>query len=481
VPPGQFIPLAEASGMIDEIGDWVLGEALAQLAAFDRLCARPLRMAVNVSASQLSRPGFTATVCALLDRHGIPGGRLELEITERTFTGDDPVTARALAELRQLGVRLAVDDFGTGYSNLQGLTLLPVDTLKIDMSITQAVARNAAAASVSRMVCELARALGLKVVVEGIETEGQLAHFRRLGPLLGQGWLFSRALDAQAAMALLGRAPPLVPADQGDTAPQLLLLDDEPNILAALRRTLRRDGWCVHATSSPQEALDILAAHAVGVVVSDQRMPQMNGTEFLRQVRQQYPETVRILLSGYSEIGAVTAAVNEGAVWKYLSKPWDDEELREQVRLAFAEHRAMQQDRQQHERALQAHSRLQAEVSRRDTQLALGAQALASAREVLLELPVAVLGIDPVAMIVLSNAAADEVFGDGTPLIGRSLAEVLPGLAAAAIPGRLQHRLALKGRDYVLHSQPLVDRDGAAGSLLCLVPDIQAVSRSEAP
>jgi CheY-like chemotaxis protein len=210
-------------------------------------------------------------------------------------------------------------------------------------------------------------------------------------------------------------------------------------------------------------------------------MPQMNGTEFLRQVRQQYPETVRILLSGYSEIGAVTAAVNEGAVWKYLSKPWDDEELREQVRLAFAEHRAMQQDRQQHERALQAHSRLQAEVSRRDTQLALGAQALASAREVLLELPVAVLGIDPVAMIVLSNAAADEVFGDGTPLIGRSLAEVLPGLAAAAIPGRLQHRLALKGRDYVLHSQPLVDRDGAAGSLLCLVPDIQAVSRSEAP
>src|SRR3990167_3077677 len=422
IPPSQFIPLAEANGMIDEIGDWVLGEALTQLAAFDRVCTRPLRMAVNVSPSQLARPGFTDTVRSLLSRHAIAGGRLELEITERTFTGDDAVTTQALHTLRKLGVRLAIDDFGTGYSNLQGLTLLPVDTLKIDMSITQAVTHNTAAASVSRMVCELARALGLKVVVEGIETEGQLAHFRRLGHLLGQGWLFSRAIDAQAALALLASAQPLVPADHDEAAPQLLLLDDEPNILAALRRTLRRDGWRVHATTSPQEALDILAAHPVGVVVSDQRMPQMPGTEFLRQVRQQYPETVRILLSGYSEIGAVTAAINEGAVWKYLSKPWDDEALRDQVRLAFDEHRALRQVRQQHAQALQTHTRLQAEVSRRDSQLAMGAQALASAREVLLDLPVAVLGVDPDAMIVLSNAVADSLFGDGTPLIGCTLA-----------------------------------------------------------
>lgn len=481
VPPNQFIPLAEANGMIDEIGDWVLGEALAQLAAFDRICARPLRMAVNVSASQLSRPGFVETVRTLLTRHAIPGGRLELEITERTFTGDGPNTTETLAALRKLGVRLAVDDFGTGYSNLHGLMLLPVDTLKIDMSITQAVAHNAAAASVSRMVCELARALGLKVVVEGIETEGQLAHFRRLGPLLGQGWLFSRALEPQAAMALLASAQPLVVTDPSDNAPQLLLLDDEPNILAALRRTLRRDGWRVHATSSPHEALDILSAHAVGVVVSDQRMPQMNGTEFLRQVRQQYPETVRILLSGYSEIGAVTAAVNEGAVWKCLSKPWDDEVLREQVRLAFDEHRAVTQARQQHEQTLQAHTRLQAEISRRDTQLALGAQALASARDVLLQLPVAVIGVDPATMIVLSNAVADELLGDGGPLIGRDLAEVLPAQATAAAAHGCQHRLALKGQDYVLHSQPLGDRDGPAGDLLCLVPRNRATTSDEAP
>ena len=469
IPPSQFIPLAEANGMIDEIGDWVLGEALTQLAAFDRVCTRPLRMAVNVSASQLARPGFTETVRSLLTRHAIAGGRLELEITERTFTGDDQAITQALQALRKLGVRLAVDDFGTGYSNLHGLTLLPVDTLKIDMSITQAVTHNAAAASVSRMVCELARSLGLKVVVEGIETEGQLAHFRRLGHLLGQGWLFSRAIDAQSALELLTSARPLVPADHGDDAPQLLLLDDEPNILSALRRTLRRDGWRVHATGSPQEALDILAAHPVGVVVSDQRMPQMTGTEFLRQVRQQYPETVRILLSGYSEIGAVTAAINEGAVWKYLSKPWDDEALREQVRLAFDEHHALRQTRLQHAHALQTHTQLQAEVSRRDSQLALGAQALASAREVLLELPVAVLGVDPGAMIVLSNAIADDLLGDGAPLIGQALAEVLPAEAAAG-PAGLRRRLVLKGRDYVLHTQPLGDRDGAAGSLLCLVP-----------
>lgn len=472
VSPAQFIPLAEANGMIDEIGDWVLGEALAQLAVFDRVCTRPLRMAVNVSASQLARPGFIDTVRSLLTRHGMAGGRLELEITERTLAGNDAATTQALPALRQLGVRLAVDDFGTGYSNLQGLTLLPVDTLKIDMSITQAVTHNAAAASVSRMVCELARALGLTVVVEGIETGAQLAHFRRLGPLFGQGWLFSRALDAQAAMAALAQARPLVPALEGEEVPHLLLLDDEPNILAALRRTLRREGWQVHATGSPQEALDILAVHPVGVVVSDQRMPQMTGTEFLRQVRRQYPETVRILLSGYSEIGAVTAAVNEGAVWKYLSKPWDDEALREQVRLAFDEHRALRQARQRHEQALQSHTRLQAEVSRRDTQLALGAQALASAREVLLDLPLAVVGVDPAAMIVLSNAAADTLFGDGTPLIGRALADVLP--AGVDGPEGLPRRLDLEGRDYTLHTQLLGGPDGAAGRLLCLLPGAAA-------
>lgn len=472
VSPGLFIPLAEANGMIDEIGDWVLGEALAQLAAFDRVCTRPLRMGVNVSPSQLTRPGFVDRVRSQLKRHGMAGGRLALEITERTFTGNDEATAKALDALRQLGVRLVVDDFGTGYSNLQSLTLRPVDTLKIDMSITQAVTHNAAAASISRMVCELARALETQVVVEGIETEAQLAHFRRLGPLVGQGWLFSRALDAQAAMAALAQARPLVPALEGEELPHLLLLDDEPNILAALRRALRREGWQVHATGSPQEALDILAAHPVGVVVSDQRMPQMTGTEFLRQVRRQYPETVRILLSGYSEIGAVTAAVNEGAVWKYLSKPWDDEALREQVRLAFDEHRALRQARQRHEQTEQTHTRLQAEVSRRDTQLALGAQALASAREVLLELPLAVVGVDTGAMIVLSNAAADTLLGDGTPLIGRALAEVLP--AAADGPEGLPRRLGLEGRDYTLHTQLLGGPDGAAGRLLCLLPGAAA-------
>lgn len=466
VSPAEFIPVAEASGLIVALGDWVLGESLAQLAAFDRVCARPLRMAVNVSATQLARAGFVDAVKAHLARHAIAPGRLELEITEGTLTGDDTVTRNTLRVLRELGVRLAVDDFGTGYSNLHGLTQLPVDTLKIDRSLTQAVTTNPAAASVSRMVCELARVLELKVVVEGIETESQLGHFRRLGPLIGQGWLFSQALPAEQALALLDSRRSLLAPEVGADAPQLLLLDDEPNILAALRRALRHEGWRLHATTSPQEAMDIMAAQPIGVVLCDQRMPQMRGTDFLRQIRQQHPLTVRVLLSGYSEVGAVTAAVNEGAVWRYLHKPWDDDELRRHVRQAFDEHRRLRDAEQARDEALQAGRRLAAQVSQRDALLALEAQALSAAQEVLLRLPVPVLGLDPSRMVVLSNPAADRLLGAGAPLLGRMVDELPPALATLLDSGA-PARLDLHQRAFDSHLEPLA---GDAGWLLSLVP-----------
>lgn len=470
VSPAEFVPVAESSGLIVALGDWVLGEALAQLAAFDRVCTRPLRMAVNVAAAQLARAGFADAVKAHLAQHAIAPGRLELEITERTLTGDDAVTRDALQALRRLGVRLAMDDFGTGYSNLHGLTQLPVDTLKIDRSLTQAVTTNPAAASVSRMVCELARVLDLKVVVEGIETESQLGHFRRLGPLLGQGWLFSRALDPAQATALLASRRCLLAAESGDDRPHLLLLDDEANVLAALRRALRREGWPIHATTSPQEALEILAAHPVGVVVCDQRMPQVAGTEFLRQVRQQHPLTVRVLLSGYSEIGAVTAAINDGAVWRYLYKPWDDEAIREHVRQAFDEHRVQRESQREREEALQRGDRLARQVSQRDAMLALEAQALSAAQEVLLRLPVPVLGLDPSQMVVLSNPAADRLLGAGAPLLGRMLDEMPPALAALVADGAAG-ALVLPDGAWDGHVEPLA---AGAGWLVSLVPADQA-------
>lgn len=118
----------------------------------------------------------------------------------------------------------------------------------------------------------------------------------------------------------------------------LLIVDDEENIVRALSRLLRRDGYRIYTASGGEDGLRVLAQHPVHVVVSDQRMPGMSGSEFLKEVKRTYPETIRIILSGYAEIGTVTAALNDGAAYKFLVKPWDDQELRAYIQDAFMAH-----------------------------------------------------------------------------------------------------------------------------------------------
>jgi DNA-binding NtrC family response regulator len=115
----------------------------------------------------------------------------------------------------------------------------------------------------------------------------------------------------------------------------LLLVDDEPHVLSSLARLLRREAYTTLTAGSPLQAFEILARQPVQVVISDQRMPEMSGTEFLARVRQLYPDTVRIVLTGYSDLESVTDAINRGAIYKFLTKPWDDDQLREQIREAF--------------------------------------------------------------------------------------------------------------------------------------------------
>lgn len=465
IGPDTFIPVAEASGLICELGDWVLETALVELKKVDRLTPRPLRMAVNVSAQQLRQAGFAARIQALLQRHAIAPSQLELEITERCVTVGDKAIEACLHELRRLNVRLAIDDFGTGYANLQGLTLLPVDVLKIDRSLTQSAVQSGSALSVARMVCELARALHMQVVAEGIETATELALFRRFGATYGQGFLISHPIDAEALHALVQRQLPLASEPEQENLPHLLLLDDEAHIISALKRSFRREPWRVHGTTSPEEAMRLLAQHPVGVVICDQRMPEMNGTEFFRQVRLSHPKVVRVLLSGYSEISAVTAAINEGAVWKVLSKPWDDEDLRQQVRLAFDLFRQSTETERQQREADQRAEALRLQLQDLQDRLARKIAALAATRAWLLELPVALLGLDPLETIVFSNDAADRLFGEARPLIGASLRACLPeALAALALEGG---QLDWHGQRYRVHVQPMPEQ---AGRLLCLIP-----------
>jgi DNA-binding NtrC family response regulator len=151
-----------------------------------------------------------------------------------------------------------------------------------------------------------------------------------------QGNFFSPAVAAEVFESLM-RADKRMPLPVSAAADQrtLLLVDDEQSIRTALSRLLRADGYTILNAASGEEGLELLALNAVQVIISDQRMPGMSGTTFLNSVKQLYPDTVRIILSGYTDLAVVTDAVNRGAVYKFLTKPWDDHFVRELVRDAF--------------------------------------------------------------------------------------------------------------------------------------------------
>jgi diguanylate cyclase (GGDEF)-like protein/PAS domain S-box-containing protein len=195
VLPDDFIPLAEATGLVVPMGRWVLGEACVRAARWAGDTAGGPRVSVNVSAHQLASPRLLDDVAAALARSGLPPRRLILEITESVLMEGTDANHGLLADLKALGVALAIDDFGTGYSSLAYLERLPVDILKIDKAFVDGVAEGGRHAKLINTILALCRDLGLQAVAEGIETEAQLRALQRLGCAYGQGYLFARPAE----------------------------------------------------------------------------------------------------------------------------------------------------------------------------------------------------------------------------------------------------------------------------------------------
>jgi len=203
VPPGEFVPLAEETGLIREIGSWVLETACRQARDWERALGRPFQLAVNVSAPQLRDAALVKIVGHALEKSGLHAGRLELEITERLLVDDRPGTEVALVSISGMGVRLSLDDFGTGYSGLSYLKRYGFDRLKIDRSFVRDVESDSEDAALVSAVVAMGHAMGLDVVAEGVETEEQFAIVRDLGCDLAQGYYFSRPLPPDQLAASL--------------------------------------------------------------------------------------------------------------------------------------------------------------------------------------------------------------------------------------------------------------------------------------
>ncbi len=208
VGPAQFIPLAESSGLIVELGRWVLHEACRAAAAWPTHAeGAAVGVTVNVSARQLLHPALPGHVADALAASGLSPARLTLEITESVLMHDTDATLATLHTLKALGVRLAVDDFGTGYSSLRYLQRFPVDVLKIDKSFVDGLARGPQDAALARTIVALGGLLSLRTVAEGVEHAAQREQLLAMGCELAQGYLFARPMEDGALRGLLGAAP----------------------------------------------------------------------------------------------------------------------------------------------------------------------------------------------------------------------------------------------------------------------------------
>lgn len=336
IGPDIFIPLAEKMGLIGRIGAWVLRTACVQAKRWHDMGFDDLSVAVNLSGHQFSHQNVANLVASTLADTGLPPQYLELELTESTLMSDTDNILAALAEIKEIGVTLTLDDFGTGYSSLAYLKRFPIDVIKIDRSFVRNITTDINDASLTKTIILMAKSLNMKTVAEGVETDGQLGFLSSIKCDFVQGFHFSKPVNAAALAELLRKqiGCGVIPRE---SVPErtILLVDDEPYALSALKRALRNEGYQILHTTSALEAFELLAMHRVQVIISDQRMPVMSGTTFLTKVKEMHPETIRIILSGYTELQSVLDAINCGAVYRFITKPWDDVSLRSQIKEAF--------------------------------------------------------------------------------------------------------------------------------------------------
>ncbi|MGE5622593.1 MAG: EAL domain-containing protein, partial [Bacillota bacterium] len=435
--PDQFIPAIEDDDLIVELDQWAVRQACLDLRAWNSHGFPDVHLAINLASRGFADARLIASIEEALAGAEIDPAFLALEIRESALMRD-PASAEAQRRLRELGVSLVLDDFGTGYSSLCHLKQFTYERVKIGSSVVGGIVTNADEAAVARAVIAMAHNMGSKVVAVGVETVEQCEFLRSHMCDEIQGPLYSRPLPANELEHLLregGKLPNHFPCPERSSR-TLLLVDDESNILAALKRLLRRDGYNILTANGGQEGLELLAKHDVDVIVSDQRMPGMTGVEFLRHAKGLCPDTVRIVLSGYTELQSVTDAVNEGAIFKFLTKPWDDALLRQHIADAFHQKELADENRRlgievsRTSQALVIANRQMEDLLRqKQHQIARVEASLEIVREILQHVAVPLLGLDEDGNVVFANDSAASLLTPSCSLLGCDAKQVLPELS----------------------------------------------------
>ncbi|MBV9255127.1 MAG: EAL domain-containing protein [Actinobacteria bacterium] len=290
--PGAFLPMAEETGLIVQMGTWALEEACRHATEWrgNNLDAPPFVVWVNLSARQLCEPGLSDRVREILERTGADPTMLGIEITESVLMEDIDAVGAALTALEALGLKLAIDDFGTGFSSLSYLKQFPVHMLKVDQSFVAGLGQDDGDSAIVRAVIELAHSLGLTCVAEGVETAQQMSALRRLGCDSAQGYYFDRPGSPAAISALLSSGSH--PAHAGR---RVLVCDDDPDTRMLYRLALEHEGVKVDEATTGAQCLEMAERLAPDVVVLDVFLPDVDGLSALPALMRLLP-SARVLV-----------------------------------------------------------------------------------------------------------------------------------------------------------------------------------------
>ncbi|MFZ6871227.1 EAL domain-containing protein [Undibacterium sp. Di27W] len=482
IPPSVLIPVAENSELIVRLGDWVIKQVCKDIADWDMAGLRAPCVAINISPIQLKDRSFVKRLTELLASANIGAEKISLEITESVLMYRSESIDQIFSEIKKQGYVLALDDFGTGYSALSYLKHFPFDYVKVDRSFIQELPQNPDDVSITRAVISMAHSLGIKVIAEGVETEAQCKFLSENMCDQIQGHFFSRPMNAEQIKQFLQDSQILDKhlLRMGKPDRSLLLVDDEPNILNALKRLLRKDEYKILTASGGHEGLEVLEKNRVDVIISDQRMPLMTGVEFLRNAKKLYPDTVRLILSGYTELQYITDAINEGAIYKFLTKPWDDELIRANIREAF-HYKEMEDENRRlslqvqttNQELISANKQLADMLEQKQKQISRDELSLSIVREVLQYVPLPIIAVDDEDMVVFINSSAEKIIPAARLELGCQIEYLIPdaGTGIHDFSEGLWFPVQVYGQLFNAQWKNLGEKHKSTGKIVMLIDD----------
>jgi diguanylate cyclase (GGDEF)-like protein/PAS domain S-box-containing protein len=336
VPPGEFVPLAEVTGMIVPIGEWVLRTACNQNRKWQQAGLRPITVAVNISARQLDAYDIAWLADEILTETGLDPCYLELELTESMIMSDPDAFIKSTRRLKEMGASLSVDDFGTGYSSLNHLRRFAVNRLKIDQSFVREITHDPNAAAITLAIMALARSMKMYTIAEGVENAAQVAFLRRQGCDEIQGYYVSRPVPAEEFEVLLRERRRLeLPTTQHNPDNLLVVVGGAPDLLKCLHQIHCNADNALISAESCIDGMNLLASHDAGVVVADTRGSQTNAVDFLSKVKEMYPEAVRIAVVHEKDLAAVSETLKAGEAHIFVTHPWEMDMLQDTIDTAF--------------------------------------------------------------------------------------------------------------------------------------------------